>query len=82
MCSTILSNKKARSDCILAVIYNGDTYGIRTHEPGVRGRCLNHLTKVPHEVYYHTPGDNAREIFNFFYFITQRGFSAVRSTGL
>ena len=44
---TILSNKKARSDCILAVIYNGDTYGIRTHEPGVRGRCLNRLTKVP-----------------------------------
>ena len=40
-------SKKARSNCILAVIYNGDTYGIRTHEPGVRGRCLNRLTKVP-----------------------------------
>ncbi len=42
-----MMNKKARSNRFLAVIYNGDTYGIRTHEPGVRGRCLNRLTKVP-----------------------------------
>ncbi len=25
----------------------GDSYGIRTREPAVRGRCLNHLTKEP-----------------------------------
>ena len=26
----------------------GDPYGIRTHVNGVRGRCLNHLTKGPY----------------------------------
>ena len=31
----------------------GDSYGIRTHEPAVRGRCLNHLTKEPLNMDYY-----------------------------
>ena len=39
--------KRQERNRVLSVSCNGDTYGIRTHEPGVRGRCLNRLTKVP-----------------------------------
>ena len=40
--------QKTAADLLLsAAVGCGDPYGIRTHVNGVRGRCLNHLTKGP-----------------------------------
>ena len=34
----------------LKALINGDPYGIRTHEAGVRGQSLNRLTNGPYMV--------------------------------